>query len=232
MPTDGATALDSTRTSYVWPFPPSLSKSKKTGDRIAATASNDRAWRHFPLVLLADRSAAHRGEVCGSQTQRTAAEAWELMRRTDRLFDIRAGGWWEPVRSAVLRFAGFSVVSNGIPLGGAVQGALGVVDADKDKGEEGTEDMLSMPEKVVIMYISRQSVYRRKLLVDDHAGLVIALTGLVDRKGSSWELNVLEAEKMTKDDEVHVIGRTTVCCDLPIYSSSSLSVLAFMHYSH
>jgi hypothetical protein len=97
---------------------------------------NDGAW-HFPLVLLADRSAAHRGEVCRSQTQRTAAETWELMRRTDRLFDICAGGWW-PVRSAVLRFAGFGVVNNGIPLGGAVQGALGVVDADNDKGEEGT----------------------------------------------------------------------------------------------
>ena len=150
------------------------------------------------------------------------------MRRTDRLFDIRAGGWWEPVRSAVLRFSGFGVVSNGIPLGGAVQGPLGAVDADK--GGEGTEDALSMPDKVVITYISRQSVYRRKLLVDDHASLVIALAELVDRKGSSWELNVLEAEKMTKDDQVHVIGRTTVCCNLPIYLLSPLNVLGFRYF--
>ena len=54
---------------------------------------------------------------------------------------------------------------------------------------------MSMPEKVVITYISRQSVYRRKLLVDDHAGLVIALAELVDRKGSSWELNVLRLRR-------------------------------------
>ena len=97
------------------------------------------------------------------------------------------------MRSAVLRFSGFGVVSNGIPLGGAVQGTLGVVDADK--GGEGSEDALSMPDKVVITYISRQSVYRRKLLVDDHASLIIALAELVDRKGSSWELNVLRLRR-------------------------------------
>ena len=61
--------------------------------RAQENVSNTRAWR-FPFVLLADRSAAHRGVVCGSQTQKTAAEAWEYMRLKRRLKGLHVGGWW------------------------------------------------------------------------------------------------------------------------------------------
>ncbi|KAJ3506267.1 hypothetical protein NLJ89_g6968 [Agrocybe chaxingu] len=79
-------------------------------DRVAATSNLDanggeRAF-HFPLALLTDRSAAHRGPVCGSQTQRTAAEAWEYMRGKGKLRGLHVGGWWAPVREAMWRFAG------------------------------------------------------------------------------------------------------------------------------
>lgn len=171
-------------------------------DRVAATANpalRDRAW-HFPVVLLSDRSAAHHGEVCGSQTQRTAAEAWQLMKEQDKLMGIQVGGWWEPVRAALWRFAGVRDVAD--PSLGDAQGLLG---ADKD-----TEIGLPLPKKVVISYISRQGSRSRKLIQEDHIGLVDALADLVARKGPSWELNVLEAEKMTKDEQVQAAARTTV----------------------
>ncbi|KAF8891040.1 hypothetical protein BD779DRAFT_1515909 [Infundibulicybe gibba] len=138
----------------------------------------DRAW-HFPVVLLTDRSAAHRGVVCGSQTQRTAAEAWEYMRNTHRLLGESAGGWWEPVRAAVWRFAGLLKLSTG-----------------------NLEDELPLPEKV-------QTAAHRKLIQEDHDNLVAALEDLIVRRGSNWELQVMEAEKMTKDEQIKAVARTT-----------------------
>ncbi|KAK0438506.1 uncharacterized protein EV420DRAFT_1209337 [Desarmillaria tabescens] len=157
-------------------------------DRISATAGSTGAWR-FPLVLLTDRSAAHRGPICGSQTQRIASEAWDYMRRHGLLMGIRVGGWWEPVRAAVLKFAGAPVSRSGI----------------REK---------PMPERVVITYISRQGGHRRKLIEEDHDGMVEALEELVQRKNTrrdevEWELNVLQAEGMTKDMQLSVIARTT-----------------------
>ncbi len=80
----GAIALDSMRTLCALRSPSlAIEDQQDWEDRIAATAGSsvDRAW-HFPLVLLTDRSASHRGAVCGSQTQRIASEAWEYMRRS------------------------------------------------------------------------------------------------------------------------------------------------------
>ncbi|KAG6852133.1 hypothetical protein C0991_002791, partial [Blastosporella zonata] len=82
-------------------------------DRVAATAGRDRVW-HFPVALLADRSAAFRGTVCGSETQRTASEATESMLKRNQLLGYRVGGWWEPLRRAVWAFAG--VVDSVDPL--------------------------------------------------------------------------------------------------------------------
>lgn len=161
-------------------------------DRVIITASGDRAW-HFPLVLLTDRSAAHRGAICGSQTQRIAAEAYEGMRARGQLAGVRVGGWWDPVRSAVLRFAGVE------PL--ALATAQPVL---------ATDPRLPMPAKIIVTYISRQSAGNRKLTVESHAGLVAALQDLVRRKGPSWELNVMEAEKMTKDQQLQAVARTTI----------------------
>jgi len=153
-------------------------------DRIAATSgkgSPDRAW-HFPILLLADRTAAHHGAIC-SQLRRTASEPWEFMKNNNQLVGERVGVWWDPIRRAIWQFSGAALQS--------VSTARGT-------------------NKVVITYISRQSTKRRKLVEDDHNGLVTALERLVEAKGPSWEFNVLIAEKMSKDEQIKAIARTTV----------------------
>ncbi|KIY71392.1 hypothetical protein CYLTODRAFT_435285 [Cylindrobasidium torrendii FP15055 ss-10] len=154
-------------------------------DRVVATSNSkgvDRAF-HFPYVLLTDRSAAHRGVICGSETQRIAAEAWDYMRKQHKLMGIQAGAWWEPVRSSILNFAGLEVDRNDMTS-------------------------LTVPKKVVITYVSRQGVSRRKLTDASHESLVKALTELCERKG--WELIVMQAEKLTKDAQLEVASKTTV----------------------
>jgi hypothetical protein len=149
-----------------------------------------RAWL-LPMVLFADRSAAFRGATCGSKTQRTASEAVEAMESLNRV----SRGWWEPIRRAVVNFAG------------AVE--LAPVLAD------GNVIDLPMLEKVVITYISRQGS-RRRLIAEDHDRLVEALQALVQRKneegGLQWELNIVRAETMSKDMQVRMAARTTVRC--------------------
>lgn len=51
-----------------------IEASEDWDDRVNATKEGDKAW-HFPMVLLADRSAAFRGSICGLRTQRTASES-------------------------------------------------------------------------------------------------------------------------------------------------------------
>ncbi|KAF8202666.1 hypothetical protein K438DRAFT_1757988 [Mycena galopus ATCC 62051] len=168
-------------------------------DRVALTATGDRAW-HFPLLLLTDRSASHRGAVCGSQTQRIAAEAVTAMRTKKQLVGLRVGGWWEPVRGAVLRFAGAEVRSADY-----VEQDQAVL-SDTAEGDP----RLPMPAKIVITYISRQSAGQRKLTPESHTGLVQALEELVARKGNKWELIVVEAEKLSKDEQLQIAARTTI----------------------
>jgi hypothetical protein len=155
----------------------------------------ERAW-HFPRILLADRSAAFRGERCGARTQRTASEAIETMRETGMLVEGSGRAWWESVRRNVLSFAGVREDAAG----------YGMVDEENGEGEA----------PIVITYISRQGS-RRRLLVESHEVLVDALQALVDRKnveastgGRKWELNIVQAERMSKDEQVQVAGRTTV----------------------
>ncbi|KAF8891721.1 hypothetical protein BD779DRAFT_1670694 [Infundibulicybe gibba] len=175
----------------------SVEVQKDWADRVAATApsptGSERAW-HFPLALLADRSAAHRGEICGTQTQRTAAESWDYMRRNAAIDPV--GGWWSGIREAVLRFAGDKTH----------------IDERGVEGIEGQEG-LPLPDNVVITYINRQGV-RRHLIQEDHDGLVAELEDLVRRKkvedGVDWELNIVQPELMSKDDQVKLIGRTTI----------------------
>jgi hypothetical protein len=143
----------------------------------------ERAWL-FSTALFADRSAAFRGESCGSRTQRTASEAVEAMEETNRL----PKDWWAPVRNAVASFSGIDDAAL-TPYGEA------------------------MPEKIVITYISRQGG-RRRLIDQDHDKLVEALTDLVQRrndmKGLQWELDVVRAQDMTKDAQVRMAYNTTV----------------------
>ncbi|EIN11742.1 hypothetical protein PUNSTDRAFT_63324 [Punctularia strigosozonata HHB-11173 SS5] len=148
-------------------------------DRIKATQDEDRVW-HFPVLLLADRSAAFRGAECGSRTQRTASEALEEVKKNGAL----VSGWWEPVRRAVLHFGGVeqSVIDLAAPL---------TIDA----------------EDVVITYVSRQGS-RRHLIEKDHDGLVKALEE--DLHSRRWELNVIQAERMTREEQLKVVAKTTV----------------------
>ncbi|KXN85218.1 hypothetical protein AN958_11493 [Leucoagaricus sp. SymC.cos] len=195
-------------------------------DRIKVTKDGDRVWR-FPTVLLTDRSAAHRGRACGSLTQRTASEAWEGMRKLGKLRGRHVGGWWEPVRNAIWEFAG-------VPLHGRNTRDLQAQVPEQDvvvRGfGEGSDEILNgvgveaqkylpMPDKIVISYISRQATRRRKLIQEQHDILVDELKALVKRKNEEatkderkpkWYLDVLEAEKMTKDEQVRAAAKTTI----------------------
>ncbi|KAF9241650.1 hypothetical protein BU15DRAFT_44807 [Melanogaster broomeanus] len=169
-------------------------------DRIAATSASidsgvHRAW-HFPYLLLADRSAAFRGKLCGTQNQRTASESVDGLIARSKL--DQNGLWWKSIRTAVWRFAGVTEQDEVTP----------------EFEETG---------KIVITYISRQST-RRRLIPEDHEALVNDLEALVRRKNAEigdikatsgsgakeWELNVVQAEKMTKDEQVRFAARTTI----------------------
>ncbi|KAI0785552.1 hypothetical protein C8Q75DRAFT_856968 [Abortiporus biennis] len=158
-------------------------------DRIASTSSTGkhaRAW-HFDKLLLADRSASFRGEVCGSTNQRTAGEAYHHMFKAGNLTKY----WWEPIRRSVLRFGG-------------------VDDYVLDKGiREAASDVatLSKRQDVVITYVSRQGV-RRHLIEEDHDDLVFALGELCAL--NDWELNVVQAERLTKEQQVSLVAKTTI----------------------
>jgi hypothetical protein len=165
-------------------------------DRIQSTSTLDRAW-HFDTVLLADRSAAFKGRLCGSTNQRTASEAYDPMWEQGKL----KKGWWEPVRREVLRFAG--VEDKILDLGVRIE-------KEANSRGHGAQGALSLPfrkEKAVITYVSRQAV-RRRLVQEDHETLVAALKELADRKG--YELNVIQAEKLNKDEQLDIMSRTTV----------------------
>ncbi|KAF5325739.1 hypothetical protein D9611_000649 [Ephemerocybe angulata] len=220
-------------------------------DRVAASmegvkdgSSGERVWR-FPVALLTDRSAAHRGGICGSETQRIAAEAWDHMRKEGKLRGIHVGGWWAPVREAIWKFAGVEVQAGGVIDGAQVAFKVGTnarvgneddahlahahaVAAEEkgvvDVGEE-TQAALPMPSEIVITYISRQSARNRKLTVDDHKLLVESMDDLVKRKNEErkvalakspkdtippWEFRVLEAEHLSKDQQVQAAARTTI----------------------
>lgn len=166
-------------------------------DRIRSTATGGehaRAW-HFDTVLFSDRSAAFRGIVCGTQVHRTAGEAFHFMRNKGNLTRL----WWEPVRRAVLKFAG---VDQRI----AEIGVRAQAEADKAKSDV---SLAKTPTKqdVVITYIDRQGV-RRHLIDEDHQRLVDMLVELCANKG--WELNVSQAEKLTKEEQVDLAARSTV----------------------
>ncbi|RXW20358.1 hypothetical protein EST38_g5493 [Candolleomyces aberdarensis] len=228
---------------------------KASVEGVAHGTSGERVWR-FPMALLTDRSASHRGHMCGSLTQRTAAEAWDHMRKVGKLRGIHVGGWWAPIREAVWKFAGVSAhggVLDGSQIAFSVDQTK-VDGADKkatttttrepvDVGEE-FQAALPMPSEVVITYISRQSARNRKLVKEDHEAMVEAVNELVKRKneerevvearvkkaaalaakkhgsapkgGSTeeipppWSFDVLQAEHLTKDQQVQAAARTTI----------------------
>lgn len=206
-------------------------------DRIKASETGDRVWL-LPLAFLVDRSAAHRGRVSGF-TQRTASEAWEGMHKLGKLRGRHAGGWWEPVRKAMWEFAGvplaerklleIQVPHQQLDIRGSGKGVNEILHG---VGME-AQRFLGAPETIVVTYISRQGT-RRRLITEDHHRLVEELKMLVERKNEEaktdkkkkWELNVIQAEKMTKNEQVQIAAKTTVgfsflflmiCLDFGIY---------------
>lgn len=147
------------------------------------------------------------------------------MRRLGQLRGRHVGAWWEPVRNAIWEFAGIpiqerrhdqaQVPQQDIVIPGAGEGSDEILNG---VGVE-AQKFLPMPDKVVITYISRQGTSRRKLIREDHDVLVKELEALVDRKNEEakkdetkrkWELHVLQAEKMTKDEQVRAAAKTSV----------------------
>lgn len=169
-------------------------------DRIFTTIDGDRAY-HFDIVMIADRSAAFKGKLCGLINHRVAAEAYEPFWKNGRL----QKEWWEPVRREFLRFAG--VDKESMDLGIEIEKGW---EEEREKAIRvlGAADQVPIPkEKTVITYISRQSA-RRHLIREDHQLLVASLQELTARKG--YELIIIEAEKLSKDEQLAIMSRTTV----------------------
>ena len=159
----------------------------------------------FPRAILADRSAAFRGQNTAS-TSRTVASA------------IHVGDpgpwWWEPVRRQVLRFAGVEedVLDISLEGYGAVDPAKLSTDPDLVKeltppARDPLSTLKGMGRRPLVTYISRQSS-RRRLTEESHKELVKALES--HAKANDWELLVVEAEKMTKEEQLQLAARTTV----------------------
>ena len=144
-----------------------------------------------------------------------------------------ARNWWEGVRRDVLKFAGADTKTKDI---------IKTVNLADPNILESAIDM-AMPKKIVITYISRQDV-KRRLIEADHEGLIKSLRELVERKNSEWiregrkgtsrewELNVVKAEQMTKDDQVKTFGRTSVCHDdvcWPYFAHAHYQILLGVH---
>lgn len=162
-----------------------------------ATLTGNYAYQ-LDKAILADRSAAFYG-IYTEKTARTVASALH--------FGTTSHWWWEPIRRTMLRHAG---VSEGI-INRAYEG-VGAVDpvqhtmVDPDFAE--LRPLVPIGAyRPLITYISRQSS-RRRLTPESHAELVEALETRAKEK--DWELIIVEAEKMTKEAQIALAGRTTV----------------------
>lgn len=201
-------------------------------DRIKSTSlegPNARAW-HFETVLLADRSASFKGVICGLQVQRTAAEAYYAMKNDGRL----TKWWWEPLRRAVLKFAGVDqrILEIGTRVEKAENQKINIY-GDGSAIEGGDRNAQARAkfskEKIVITYIERQGV-RRHLIEEDHASLVQGLTRFADNNG--YELNIVKAETLTKEQQLELAARTTVRDDhlsTPEVTDNTFQIMLGVH---
>ncbi|KAG8853752.1 hypothetical protein FRB96_008006 [Tulasnella sp. 330] len=183
-------------------FPSLSTESAEDWDgRTSMTSSNSastpsKAFR-FTNLVLADRSSSMRGSICPGKTNRIASEAWEVVK------SINSRWWWEPVRRSVLRFAGVDKAVADLPVMWDGMWTEGV-DPVADNSAVTTASQ-KMP--VVISYIVRTGP-RRSLIAEDHRNLVQALTELCATKG--WELNIVHAEKLSREEQVQVAAKTTI----------------------
>jgi hypothetical protein len=148
-------------------------------------------------ALLADRSAAFRGPYTGP-TARTVASAMHV--------GTTSRWWWEPIRRQVLRYSG---VDDDI-LNRSMEGYGAVDPAAKTPGPGVTNLEPLAPQgtyKPLVTYISRQNS-RRRLTPESHADLVQALEERSQKLG--FELVIVEAERLTKEEQFALAARTTV----------------------
>jgi hypothetical protein len=151
-------------------------------------------------ALLADRSAAFRGPYTGP-TARTVASALEV--------GPTSRWWWEPIRRQMLRYSGVSeqIIDRNLEGLGATDPAT-IAGQIVGPGVTDLEPLSPQGDYVpVVTYISRQSS-RRRLTPEAHADLVEALTSRSKQLG--FELIIVEAEKMTKEEQIALAARTTV----------------------
>jgi hypothetical protein len=160
-------------------------------------------------ALLADRSAAFYGQYT-IPTSRTVANALHVGTTTR--------WWWEPIRRQMLRYSGVpeDVLDRNLEGLGAIDPAtvnqphMAGVDTDVNVGAGVSEvEPLATPGTYtpLVTYISRQSS-RRRLTPESHADLV---QHLEDRaKTVGFELVIVEAEKLSMEDQFALAGRTTV----------------------
>ncbi|KIL57616.1 hypothetical protein M378DRAFT_16126 [Amanita muscaria Koide BX008] len=202
-----------------------------TSARSSDPASH-RAW-HFPLVLLADRSAASRGTVGGVQTHRIAAEAWQYMFTEKKLIGVHAARWWDPLRIAMWKFAAVDGADalNWMKQSFPRQGITAKADEEiiPSYVRQGVfQEFLPPPQKVTITYITRQNGDRRRLLPEAHDDLVLSISGLVARKkleGHEWAFRVVDAGRLSRDEQIRVAAETTIMLGI---HGNGLTHLAFM----
>lgn len=182
-------------------------------------------------AILADRSAAFRGPYTGP-TSRTVASALYV--------GTTSRWWWEPIRRQMLRYAsvGEAVINRnlegygatdpvltarpGVPAAavaapaGAIAGpgpglgpavgahvgpgvGVGVTDLEPHGSPAGY--------KPIVTYISRQSS-RRRLTAESHTELVKIMEERA--KKLDFEFLVIEAEKLSKEEQIAIAAKTTV----------------------
>ncbi|KAF8608097.1 hypothetical protein BDV93DRAFT_531287 [Ceratobasidium sp. AG-I] len=95
-----------------------------------------------------------------------------------------SANWWAPVRRNILNFIG----------------------APEEEINGAMKDGSAL--KPVITYVSRQGWGRRMLKEKDHLGLVKALRELEAKYG--YEVNIVKLDKMTRDEQIRLVGRTTI----------------------
>ncbi|KAI0746550.1 hypothetical protein C8Q80DRAFT_1175836 [Daedaleopsis nitida] len=120
---------------------------------------------------------------------RAAAMNGDMFLRTQRTaanaFSLPGSvNWWTTVRNNVV---GFSTLDDEHAGAAAVQG---------------------VPTRPVITYISRQGWNRRMLVQEDHERLVEELYKLRDMY--DYEVNVVEMDKLSRMEQFHLAGRTTI----------------------
>lgn len=167
-------------------------------DIARSTGSGSAKAYMFDQAILADRSAAFRGQATGS-TQRTFASA-------TRLGDP-GRWWWEPVRRQVLRFAGTpeEILDKNLQGYGAIDPA--VLDEDYALKQSVATSVQPFEGRPLVTYISRQSS-RRRLTAESHTELVKALEK--HSQANEWDLLIVEAEKLTKEQQLQLAAKTTV----------------------